>query len=163
MYVNSCIADTNCTTLCSPSCQPTFIHCCIFSAFLKSTTSLTWASLRPIWLCALWICSWLEQRQPPPLCSGLWFSSSKTLISRVGDMLASTLSLLWNSKETRQKKSLPPCYPSNSCWDIPVWSKVVDRHSRRQRNTATAWLKMIRICIITYFLFQSLPKGITGI
>lgn len=63
------------------------IHYCTFSTFLNSTKSLTWASLRPIWLYALWICSWLERRQPPPLCCGLWFISSKTLISRVGDML----------------------------------------------------------------------------
>ncbi|KAE8294372.1 Cytochrome P450 2J1 [Larimichthys crocea] len=52
----------------------------------RITKSLTWASLRPIWLCALRICSWLEQKQPPPLCCGLWFTSSNTLISRTRSM-----------------------------------------------------------------------------
>lgn len=71
----------------SPSLSISLPFTTVSSAFLNSTKRLTWASLRPTWLCALWICSWLERRRPPQLCCGLWFSSSNTLISRVGGML----------------------------------------------------------------------------
>ena len=67
---------------------------------LNSTKSLNWASLKPIWRCALLICSWPGRRQPPPLCYGLWYTLSKTLMSRVGDMPASCY-----AKETRMNES----------------------------------------------------------
>lgn len=54
------------------------------SVFLNRTKTLTWASLRRTWLCALWICSWLEWRRPPQPCCGPWFTSLTTLISRMG-------------------------------------------------------------------------------
>ena len=73
----------------------------ILSVFLNSTKSLTWASLRPIWLCALWTCSWLEQRQPPPHCCGLWFIWSNTQMSRVGDMQGPTL---WGHRSAIKKQ-----------------------------------------------------------
>lgn len=67
------------------------IYYSVHSAFLNSTKRLTWASPTAILLCAPWICSWLEQRQPQLQCSGLWSSSSNTLMFRVGGELDLTL------------------------------------------------------------------------
>lgn len=68
-------------THCIVSSQLGPTHRCIIAACLISTKSLTWASARPTWLCAPWICSWLERTRPPRLCCGLWFTLSNTLTS----------------------------------------------------------------------------------
>lgn len=149
---------------------------------LDRTKGLTWASLRPTWHSALWICSWLEQRRHPRLCCGPWFSSSSTLTFRVGACSArqmltvkhqgsKTKAALWGfpAYSVASMQTINP-YKRIHSWSLNpclccLWSNIKEaksggsrNHFRQQPDLFNSLKFRGKLCCFFCFVFLFLEK-----
>lgn len=64
-----------------PDCKSPLIY--VLTLSNSRTVTKNWALMKATWSYAVWICSWLELKPHPRLCSGVLSISSKTLKFKV--------------------------------------------------------------------------------